>query len=129
PPLYPRADGLHAGAGSTRAAADHHFGPGAAAGQRLCRLRLRAALPEGAAGVPSRTAPAAERRSGARGALPLSGRREGARMTQSALLEVDDLHTSFAVRRGGRAMRVPAVDGVSLSLGRGEVLGIVGESG
>jgi oligopeptide/dipeptide ABC transporter ATP-binding protein len=50
-------------------------------------------------------------------------------MSEADLLEVDDLHTNFAVRRGGRAIRVPAVDGVSLSLGKGEVLGIVGESG
>lgn len=41
------------------------------------------------------------------------------------VLEVTDLATHFLTRAGV----VKAVDGVSLSLGRGEVLGLVGESG
>src|ERR1041384_1157916 len=41
------------------------------------------------------------------------------------VLEVRDLHTHFFLRRGV----VRAVDGVSFSLKRGEVLGLVGESG
>ncbi|MDR1885124.1 MAG: ABC transporter ATP-binding protein [Synergistaceae bacterium] len=41
------------------------------------------------------------------------------------LLDVRDLKTSFVMRRGA----VRAVDGVSLSVERGETLGIVGESG
>ncbi|MDN5893753.1 MAG: ABC transporter ATP-binding protein [Nocardioides sp.] len=41
------------------------------------------------------------------------------------VLEVDDLHTTFSTPRG--LMR--AVDGVSLTLGAGETLGVVGESG
>jgi oligopeptide/dipeptide ABC transporter ATP-binding protein len=41
------------------------------------------------------------------------------------ILEVRDLHTHFFLRRGV----VKAVDGVSFSLKRGEVLGLVGESG
>jgi peptide/nickel transport system ATP-binding protein/oligopeptide transport system ATP-binding protein len=45
------------------------------------------------------------------------------------MLEVRDLRTGFSVRRGGRKVRVRAVDGVTLSLGEGEVLGLVGESG
>jgi len=44
---------------------------------------------------------------------------------EGPLLEVDDLHTSFRTARG----LVRAVDGVSLSLGRGRTLGVVGESG
>jgi len=50
-------------------------------------------------------------------------------MSEGALLEVEDLRTSFRVKRAGRSLDVPAVDGVSLSLRAGEVLGIVGESG
>jgi oligopeptide/dipeptide ABC transporter ATP-binding protein len=41
------------------------------------------------------------------------------------VLEVRDLHTHFFLRRGV----VKAVDGVSFTLRRGEVLGLVGESG
>jgi oligopeptide/dipeptide ABC transporter ATP-binding protein len=41
------------------------------------------------------------------------------------VLEVRDLHTHFFLRRGV----LKAVDGVSFSLRRGEVLGLVGESG
>ena len=43
----------------------------------------------------------------------------------SLLLEVTDLRTTFATPRGP----LVAVDGVSLTLNRGETLGIVGESG
>jgi oligopeptide/dipeptide ABC transporter ATP-binding protein len=50
-------------------------------------------------------------------------------MSDLPLLSVQDLHTGFSVRRGGKKVRVPAVDGVSLTLSAGEVLGIVGESG
>jgi len=50
-------------------------------------------------------------------------------VTGGPLLDVQGLRTTFTVRRAGRTLRVPAVDGVSLTLGEGEVLGIVGESG
>jgi oligopeptide/dipeptide ABC transporter ATP-binding protein len=46
-------------------------------------------------------------------------------MTSEAVLEVRNLTTHFFLRRG----IVKAVDGVSFSLHRGEVLGLVGESG
>jgi oligopeptide/dipeptide ABC transporter ATP-binding protein len=43
-----------------------------------------------------------------------------------SLLDVDDLHVHY---RAGRGRSVRAVDGVSFALGRGEALGLVGESG
>ena len=48
------------------------------------------------------------------------------------LLSVENLEVQFPVRRGFLAKTsgyVRAVDGVSLTLNRGETLGIVGESG
>ena len=49
------------------------------------------------------------------------------------ILELRDIKAHFPVTRGFFFKRaigtVKAVDGVSLSLGRGEVLGLVGESG
>jgi len=50
-------------------------------------------------------------------------------MTGNAVLDIKDLRVSFKVRRSSRKYQVRAVDGVSLSLAEGEVLGIVGESG
>jgi oligopeptide/dipeptide ABC transporter ATP-binding protein len=50
-------------------------------------------------------------------------------MSGNDILDVRDLKVSFAARRAGRKYRVQAVDGASLSLAAGEVLGIVGESG
>ena len=41
------------------------------------------------------------------------------------ILEIKDLHTSFFLERG----TVRAVDGVNLTLGRRQTLGVVGESG
>src|SRR5882762_9992212 len=46
-------------------------------------------------------------------------------MTGDIVLDVRELQTHFFLRRG----IVKAVDGVSFSLRRGEVLGLVGESG
>ncbi|WP_256805807.1 ABC transporter ATP-binding protein [Bradyrhizobium sp. Bra64] len=50
-------------------------------------------------------------------------------MSGDAILDVRDIMVSFSARRAGRKYRVQAVDGASLSLAEGEVLGIVGESG
>jgi oligopeptide/dipeptide ABC transporter ATP-binding protein len=52
--------------------------------------------------------------------------------TATPLLEIEDLRVHFPLRRGifGRPQgAVRAVDGVSLSMARGETLGLVGESG
>ena len=46
-------------------------------------------------------------------------------MSNDLVLDVRDLHTHLFLRRG----IVKAVDGISFSLRRGEVLGLVGESG
>ena len=46
-------------------------------------------------------------------------------MQAKPVLEVKNLRTSFRTERG----KVTAVDGVSFSLGKGEILGVVGESG
>jgi oligopeptide/dipeptide ABC transporter ATP-binding protein len=52
-------------------------------------------------------------------------------MSAAALVEVQDLAKSFALPRSGFAARpqLRAVDGVSLRIAPGEVLGLVGESG
>ncbi|OWJ62807.1 ABC transporter ATP-binding protein [Inquilinus limosus] len=53
-------------------------------------------------------------------------------MSSPPLLEVEGLHVRYPVRKGllgGVVGTISAVDGVSLTLGRGETLGLVGESG
>ena len=45
------------------------------------------------------------------------------------LLTVENLKTHFPIRKGFQKMIVKAVDGVSFHIGRGETLGLVGESG
>ena len=51
-------------------------------------------------------------------------------MTNGDLLVVDNLKKSFQIRdKTGRRKMLRAVDGVSLSVARGETLGLVGESG
>ncbi len=47
----------------------------------------------------------------------------------SPLLQVRHLGVSYAVRHGGRQVRLRALDDVSFDLARAETLGIVGESG
>jgi oligopeptide/dipeptide ABC transporter ATP-binding protein len=48
-------------------------------------------------------------------------------VTASALLEVEDLKVHFRAR--GRRAALKALDGVSLTVGAGQVVGVVGESG
>lgn len=45
------------------------------------------------------------------------------------ILEVRGLNTTFHARRGGKKVQVRAVNNVSFTLNRGDVLGIVGETG
>jgi peptide/nickel transport system permease protein len=47
----------------------------------------------------------------------------------ACLLEVKDLRVTFSILRGTEIISVEAVRGVSFNLGKGEILGIVGESG
>ena len=53
-------------------------------------------------------------------------------MTDASLLVIDDLHVHYRLARArlfGARPTLRAVDGVSLSVGRGRTLGLVGESG
>jgi len=46
------------------------------------------------------------------------------------LLAINNLYKTFPIKTGfGKAVRATAVDGVTLSVGRGEAIGLVGESG
>lgn len=49
--------------------------------------------------------------------------------SSDALIAVEALRVEFRVRGFGRRRNVRAVDGVSLSIGRGEIVALVGESG
>ena len=50
-------------------------------------------------------------------------------MSERQILEVRGLSTDYAVKRGGRTIQIHAVEDGTFTLARGEVLGIVGESG
>ena len=69
--------------------------------------------------------PAAARRTADSAALASAVGLPEARTDSSPLLDVSDLHVTFHGRRG----RVYAVQGISFSIGRGQTLAIIGESG
>jgi len=50
-------------------------------------------------------------------------------MSGEPILEAEGLRTSFFVKRGSRKFELKAVDDVSFHLDRGEILGLVGETG
>src|SRR5204863_1695779 len=63
---------------------------------------------------------------------PLNGRPAGIPMSNVPVLEVKDLKKHFPVRKGllrRTVGHVYAVDGISFTIGEGETLGLVGESG
>src|SRR5690625_1273117 len=62
----------------------------------------------------------------------IEGKPRAAKTSNSPILSVQDLKVSYPVKHGffGRTSAYEhAVDGVSLSIGSGEALGLVGESG
>ncbi len=93
-------------------------------------LPLPGPLPPGGGALPrAAAAGAAQRGAGPRGALLGEGRMS---TTSAPLLEVRDLSKTFTIRRGfpvAKTSLVRALDRVSFTVGRGEALGIVGESG
>jgi oligopeptide/dipeptide ABC transporter ATP-binding protein len=50
-------------------------------------------------------------------------------VSEQPILDVRGLSTDYTVKRGGKTFQIHAVNDVSFTLGRKEVLGIVGESG
>src|SRR6476620_9896962 len=96
-------------------------------------MRLRAALPPGDRSLPRRISPARRFwRQPLCGVLAGGGNGGAAMSEERPLLEVTDLVKHYAVRGGvlrRRVGTVHAVDGVSFTVGVGETLGMVGESG
>ena len=135
--LHPRPDGLDPGGDRARregrCAAERNSRHGAVADQPAEGLRLRAALQARDRPLPRGISAAAGlgRRS-SRGLLARGGNGGRAMTETRPLLEVTDLVKHYPVR-GGVLRRqvgtVHAVDGVSFSVGVGETLGLVGESG
>ena len=128
PRLHARPDALHPRPAKERRAPLHH--PGPAAGSQSSPLRLRLpgpadARPAGALSNGSATSAAGNRAWAlGPGLSRLCGRRATA---MSDFLVIDNASISFPGR--GRAPANLAVDGVSLTLAKGEILGLVGESG
>ena len=89
------------------------------------RLRLPGPLPAGPRDLRDQAADARHRQAPA--ASPPATSRKRYRMSEN-LLEVRDLRKSFHVPNAGKK-KLPALDGITLDLKRGETLGLVGESG
>ncbi len=106
---------------------------GAVADQFAAGLRLCAALPVRDRPLPRRISAAAGfRRQSFCGVLARGGNGGRAMTDATPLLEVTDLVKHYPVRGGilrRRIGTVHSVDGVSFSVGKGETLGLVGESG
>lgn len=62
-------------------------------------------------------------------ATPSSGDTFPATPLDDSLLRVENLHVTFTVLRGAKAVQIHGVRGVSFNLKKGEILGLVGESG
>ena len=129
PSLYAWVDGLHAGAQHRCSSPADDSGTGAAARNDRNWLRVCAALHRGARCLPRLGAAAVQVAAAHEALVRFPDRGWEGDVNSNAILTVRDLKTSFKVKRAGRKFRVQAVDGVSLSLAEGEVLGIVGESG
>ena len=97
------------------------------------RLRVRAALRTGDRALPRGISAAAGLWRQSSGRMLARRRNRGAAMTDArVLLEVSDLVKQYPVRGGvlrRKVGTVHAVDGVSFTVGVGETLGLVGESG
>src|SRR5690606_36351256 len=89
---------------------------------------LPAALPARDARV-QRAAGAARGRPGPPRALLAFGGARAGEERMSELLRAEDLTVTFPLRRGRRKLKVNALRGVTITLERGETLGLVGESG
>ena len=123
-PLYARASGVDPDPGQARHAARRHCWQRAERAGAAAGLPVLAALRTGDAAMQRRSRPAPARRRAA-------GRLLAVLMSTDPLLEIRDLRTYYKPRGSwsGRGAWVKAVDGVSLSIGRGETFGLVGESG
>src|SRR5207302_4691501 len=135
--LHPRFDGLDPGGArarhQSRCAAGGNSRHGAIPDPAAKRLRVRAAVRTRNCTLPRGISAAADLRRRSFGGLLARRGNRGSAMTETrALLEVADLVKHYPVRSGilRRSVgTVHAVDGVSFTVGVGETLGLVGESG
>ncbi len=126
-PLHARLAAVPAAPEPVRPTAlvDRRSAAGSATGRR--RMPVRSALPARAGAVSPRRARARREKTRARRRLP-----RGHGVMATPLLDVRGLEKRFAVGgawMSGRRRVIHAVDGVSFTIERGEVLGLVGESG